>query len=369
MVEDDAVSLLNGSSSSSSTRTTSGILLALIVVIGSLVSGLVWPPGTGLCSVHLRATAAEHLAIVFVIQVELGAAKFPFQLLDEIQGLLSFVAHQTNSARVHHLEELFQIDNAHFGIVLKVGVQIGAQFVLLFLDVAKRVHLACFALWLEAAYDQIAVLEKATADYFLRPPGGYQLVIQMVLGLAKIAVQGLGAHTRKHMLAHGCARALLTIVVLQQGVQVDLKCVHAELELALHFVHKLELNVLALVHPSELFLVGRTVARGYVLVEAVKHSFLDQIANVGEPQVGTQVGVGVAGQIQQIACEYDVYVRILEQIVLGKHKAGHAAIYPDVLEVDSFVEQIFKIACHWEIRINWQRERLRKPRTLRASFS
>ncbi len=74
----------------------------------------------------------------------------------------------------------------------------------------------------------------------------------MVQGLAEVAVHGLGQHRWVKVLAHLHRYVVLVLDVLavveaQNAAQMDLERVDAELKLALHFVHKLELYVLALV--------------------------------------------------------------------------------------------------------------------------
>lgn len=165
------------------------------------------------------------------------------------------MAHQAHGAGVDHLIELVQVEQASFGLVLKVRVHVGDELVLLLFDVAEvdeeaaahvlleRVHLARVTHRLVAFDQQIAVLEQAAAAYLFGRLGRYELHVEVVDGLVEIAVHGLGVDARVRVLAHRPAVQARVVEGEQRG-QIDLEAVDAELKLTLHLVHELELHVL-----------------------------------------------------------------------------------------------------------------------------
>ena len=171
----------------------------------------------------------------------------------EPQGLPSLVSHQAHRTLVDHPVQGHQVVILAVLQAHEVVLQVGLQLALLLANVGEvdeeagaHVALQGLHLWLrgspEAPHQQVTVLEQAPAPDLFGVPGADDLMAQVVQGLAEVPVHALAHDGGMEGLGHRVLRAL---VEEQQGVQLDLKRVHAELKLPPERVHELQLHVLA----------------------------------------------------------------------------------------------------------------------------
>lgn len=92
-----------------------------------------------------------------------------------------------------------------------------------------------------ASAQKVAVLQEAASSDFFGIFGCDEFFVQVIESLFKVPVHGLGHHRRVKVVRDGGGVGV-TLVVQEQGVQHDVKRVHAELVLSSHCMHKLELH-------------------------------------------------------------------------------------------------------------------------------
>jgi len=125
----------------------------------------------------LQVTTALVVFLRPIIILLLEAVRHGF---NQIQRLLAFMSHQTNSARINDLEKFLQIDKTHARRILEMTVQIRVQLVLLVVQITEidekprahvflhRVHLGFNADGLVALDQQITVFQQAATTDLLR---------------------------------------------------------------------------------------------------------------------------------------------------------------------------------------------------------